>query len=118
MPELKLAIDAMGGDNGPSVVLEALKNSLKQNTTTQFVVVGDETILSPLLTSSTLSSSLKSHCVHAEQVVEMTDKPGATMRQKPQSSMRIALDMHAHGEVDGVVSGGNTGALMAQAYFI
>ena len=48
MPELKLAIDAMGGDNGPSVVLEALKNSLKQNTTTQFVVVGDETILSPL----------------------------------------------------------------------
>ena len=118
MPELKLAIDAMGGDNGPSVVLEALKNSLKQNTTTQFVVVGDEAILSPLLNQFDLSEHPQVTPVHAEQVVEMTDKPGATMRQKPQSSMRIALDMHAHGEVDGVVSGGNTGALMAQAYFI
>ena len=76
MPELKLAIDAMGGDNGPSVVLEALKNSLKQNTTTQFVVVGDETILSPLFDQFELSHHPQVTCVHAEQVVERKDTTG------------------------------------------
>ena len=117
MPEIKLAIDAMGGDNGPSIVIDALCQLINEGTPHHFLVVGQHDSVIPLLSQYKLDEHPQVTFVHAEQVVEMDEKPGQALRAKPQSSMSIALELLAKGEADGVVSGGNTGALMAKAYF-
>ncbi|EKE86947.1 phosphate acyltransferase PlsX [Idiomarina xiamenensis] len=117
MATLRLALDAMGGDNGPSVVIEALQRAHRQFADVQFIVVGQDAVLQPLLTSAGLDNSPRITLHHAEQVVEMTDKPGYSLRAKPQSSMRIALDLVADKQADACISAGNTGALMTNAYF-
>ncbi|MGM0525399.1 MAG: phosphate acyltransferase PlsX [Pseudomonadota bacterium] len=117
MPEIKLAIDAMGGDNGPSIVIEAITECLRHPDSPQFLIVGQDDILQPLLQHYQIDQHPQVKLVHAEQVVEMTDKPGQALRAKQNSSMSVALQLLAKGEADAVVSGGNTGALMTKAYF-
>jgi phosphate acyltransferase len=117
MATLTIAIDAMGGDNGPSIVIAALQRALKQFPQCQFVVVGDETELHPLLQREKLSNHPRVTLKHASQTVTMSDKPGYSVRAKPDSSMRIALELVANDKADAMVSAGNTGALMTNAYF-
>lgn len=119
MPDITIAIDAMGGDNGPSIVIEALKARLQHTSDlpVTFILVGQRHVLQPLLEQHQLQDHPQLKLLHAEQVVEMADKPGQALRSKPNSSMNLALELVANGEADAVVSGGNTGALMAKAYF-
>ena len=117
MATLTIAIDAMGGDNGPSIVIAALQRALKQFPQCQFVVVGDETELHPLLQREKLSNHPRVTLKHASETVTMSDKPGYSVRAKPDSSMRIALELVANDKADAMVSAGNTGALMTNAYF-
>lgn len=117
MAALTLALDAMGGDHGPSVVIGALKQALKSVSDTHFIVVGDETELTELLTKANLLNHSQITLKHASQTVTMTDKPGYSLRAKPDSSMRVALELVADGSADACVSAGNTGALMTKAYF-
>ncbi|WP_404403048.1 phosphate acyltransferase PlsX [Idiomarina seosinensis] len=117
MPEITLAIDAMGGDNGPSIVIEALAEYISSSKSCQFLVVGQQDIILPLLKQFQLSEHPQVKLIHADQVVEMNEKPGQALRSKPDSSMSVALQLLAKGEADAMVSGGNTGALMAKAYF-
>lgn len=117
MATLTLALDAMGGDNGPSIVIDALLRALKQFPQHHFIVVGDEAELAELLAAKKLSNHPRITLKHASQTVEMTDKPGYSLRAKPDSSMRVALDLVANDEAAACVSAGNTGALMTKAYF-
>ncbi|RUO73988.1 phosphate acyltransferase PlsX [Pseudidiomarina sediminum] len=117
MAALTLALDAMGGDNGPSIVIEALARALEQFPQHHFIVVGDDAELAELLAAKKLSNHPRVTVKHASQTVEMTDKPGYSLRAKPDSSMRVALDLVANDEAAACVSAGNTGALMTKAYF-
>src|SRR5690554_328790 len=112
-----LALDAMGGDNGPSIVIDALTQALTTFTEIHFIVVGDEIELQLLLRQAQLLGHPRVTLKHASQTVTMTDKPGYSLRAKPDSSMRVALELVATGEAKACISAGNTGALMTNAYF-
>ena len=104
----------MGGDHGLRSSLPAAVNSLKHFSHLHIVLVGDADRIRaelPLLPD-------RLSIVDAKQIVEMNDRPARAMRQKHQSSMRIALDLLAEQQVDAVVSAGNTGALMAMGLLV
>jgi len=112
----KIAVDAMGGDLGPAEVVAALKLAYQQQSRLHrlapVILVGDEAILSPLV----LQAGLQHHPVtvhHASQVITMDDKPLMALKKKKDSSMLRAIELVKAGEASGVVSCGNTGALMA-----
>lgn len=114
-----IAVDAMGGDEGPDIVVSALKLFLSQQTLdedgTRILLVGVEDELSAILKAQKLSADLTSkiRIVDAPDVVSMSDRPAQALRSKPDSSMAVALSLVASGEADACVSAGNTGALMA-----
>jgi glycerol-3-phosphate acyltransferase PlsX len=116
----KIAVDAMSGDRGPQVVVAAAVFIAQQYPDLHLYLVGHEGLLQDLLKSDpayrTLSSQL--HTVHADEVVSMDDPPVLALRNKKNSSMRIAINMVKNGEADACVSAGNTGALMATARFV
>lgn len=112
-----IALDAMGGDHGPDVTVPAALDSLKQNPDLRIILVGDEAELSQRLSASRgLSERLSVH--HASERVEMDDSPAKALRNKKDSSMRVALNLVNEGVADACVSAGNTGALMAIARFV
>ncbi|CAI8856944.1 putative phosphate acyltransferase [Methylococcus capsulatus] len=113
-----IALDAMGGDHGPKVVVPAALDSLEQNPSLRLVLVGDESVLREYLkdTRRRFGDRLRVH--HASEVVEMHDQPSKALRNKKDSSMRVAIDLVKQGDADACVSAGNTGALMAIAKFV
>lgn len=115
--KVTIAIDIMGGDRGPHVFLYALKKILSNFDTVSIIVCGTETSLIPF-TSELAPYSQRVTFETCEQVVEMTDKPASAIRQKKLSSMRRALDLTQQGIANACVSAGNTGALMAMAYYV
>jgi glycerol-3-phosphate acyltransferase PlsX len=112
-----LAVDAMGGDSAPEVVLDGLDLAAERHPQAQFLLVGDEARLTPLLARRPRAAKA---CAirHAPDVISGDMKPTLALRQGRNSSMRIAIDAVAHGEAAGVVSAGNTGALMALAKIV
>lgn len=106
-----LAIDAMGGDHAPESVLDGLELAAERHPDARFLLVGDEARLQPLLAKRKRASKA---CTlrHAPDVVSGDMKPTVALRMRT-SSMRVAIDAVAAGEAAGVVSAGNTGALMA-----
>jgi glycerol-3-phosphate acyltransferase PlsX len=118
MPQnIRIAIDAMGGDHGASVVVAGAEISLARHPDTEFVLFGDRPTVEPLLDAHpTLKAA--SRLVHTEVAVAMDAKPSQALRQgRWKSSMWRALDAVKKGEADVAVSAGNTGALMAMARF-
>jgi len=110
----RIAVDAMGGDLGPSEVVEAVKLALVRNDGLNPVtLVGDESILLPLLAKAGLNDRAKVAVYHASEVITMDDKPLAGLRKKKDSSMVRAIELVKEGQASVVVSCGNTGALMA-----
>jgi glycerol-3-phosphate acyltransferase PlsX len=111
-----LAIDAMGGDRAPSMVIEGLRVALERHPGARFLVFGDEAAVGPMLGHH---PALAAACVlrHAPELVPNDMKPTAALRLRA-SSMRLAIDAVAAGEAEGVVSAGNTGALMALAKIV
>jgi glycerol-3-phosphate acyltransferase PlsX len=112
-----LAVDAMGGDNAPEVVLDGLDLAAERHPQAQFMLVGDEAKLTPLLARR---PRVAKTCAirHASDVISGDLKPTLALRQGRNSSMRLAIDAVANGEAAGVVSAGNTGALMALAKIV
>ncbi|WP_235035454.1 phosphate acyltransferase PlsX [Roseomonas sp. 18066] len=106
-----LAIDAMGGDHAPDSVLDGLEIAAERHPQARFLLVGDEARLQPLLAQRPRAAKA---CTlrHAPASIPGDMKPTAALRVR-QSSMRVAIDAVAAGEAAGVVSAGNTGALMA-----
>ncbi len=112
-----LAIDAMGGDHAPDSVLDGLELAAERHPQARFLLVGDEARIGGMLARrprAARACSLR----HAPDIISSEMKPTAALRQGRQSSMRIAIDAVAGGEASGVVSAGNTGALMALAKII
>jgi phosphate acyltransferase len=112
----RIAIDCMGGDHGPSVTVPAAIHFLAQHPAAHLVLVGQEEVLRPLLGASAENSRLR--IVHASEVVGMDESPALALRNKKDSSMRVAINLVKAGEADACVSAGNTGALMAISRFV
>ncbi len=106
-----LAIDAMGGDAGPGAVIQGAAIALSQNLGADILLVGDEAVLKPLAAQHDSLSSI--NFLHAPQSVQMTDKPMHVLRRGQETSMWRAVESVSNGAASAIVSGGNTGALMA-----
>ncbi|GLS84737.1 phosphate acyltransferase PlsX [Paraferrimonas haliotis] len=115
MTNLTLALDAMGGDHGPQMIVPAAVQALEHSPLLKIILVGDERVLSPILRQHQAQLHPRLIVKHAAQVVAMDERPLSALRNKKASSMRIALDLVEQGKADGCVSAGNTGALMTMA---
>jgi phosphate acyltransferase len=114
---IRIAIDAMGGDHGPTVVLAGCERALVQHPDVHFVLVGKQAEIESVLTSLPRLKE-RATIVPADVVVRMDDKPSQALRQgRRVSSMWIAIEQVKKGEADVCVSAGNTGALMAMSKF-
>jgi phosphate acyltransferase len=115
--ELKLALDAMGGDQAPAMVLQGADLALRRAPDLRFSIFGAEAAIVPLLARlPDLAAAATVH--HTPEVISGDAKPSLALRTGRRSSMRLAIDAVAEGRADGVVSAGNTGALMAMAKFV
>jgi len=114
---VRIALDAMGGDHGPAVVVAGAELALARHPESEFLFFGNASQVAPLLAKSPALKSA-SRIVHAEIAVKMADKPSQALRYgRRRSSMWLAIDAVKKKEADMVVSAGNTGALMAMAKF-
>jgi phosphate acyltransferase len=115
--KVRIALDAMGGDHGASVIVPGAELSLSRHPNTEFLLFGDEAVVGPLLDARPALKAA-SRLVHSDVVVQMHDKPSQALRKgRWKSSMWLAIDAVKKGEADVAVSAGNTGALMAMAKF-
>lgn len=108
----------MGGDYGLPVVLPACLNALNQNSRLHLILVGDEKKIRSSLKKLGVSAPARVSIVHASEVVGMDELPSSAMRNKKDSSMRVAINLVKEGRAAACVSAGNTGALMAIARFV
>jgi glycerol-3-phosphate acyltransferase PlsX len=115
---LTISIDAMGGDHGPKVTIPASLDCLKNNPDLKLILVGNEAVLKPLLEQALVDYSGRLSIQHASQCVEMDESPAKVLKNKKDSSMRVAINLVRDGQADACVSAGNTGALMATARFV
>ena len=118
MPQkVRIALDAMGGDVGASVVIPGAAISLTRHPDTEFLLFGDSAQIEPQLAKHPALKAA-SRVVHTDVAVSMHDKPSQALRRgRKTSSMWLAIDAVKKGEADVAVSAGNTGALMAMARF-
>ena len=118
MPEpIVIALDAMGGDHSPEAVIAGADLSLARHPDMRFRLVGDRLRVAPLLARYPALAG-RAVVVHADLAVAMDDKPSEALRRgRWKSSMWLAIEAVKSGEAAYVVSGGNTGALMAMAKF-
>jgi glycerol-3-phosphate acyltransferase PlsX len=118
MPQkVRIALDAMGGDHGASVVVPGAALALARHPDTEFILVGDTGVIEPLLAQHPQLKAV-SRIVHTDVAVKMDEKPSQALRHgRWKSSMWLAIDAVKKGEADAVLSAGNTGALMAMARF-
>ena len=114
-----IALDAMGGDFGPDVVVPAALSVLRSHgENLRLILVGDQERIEQRLKTTAGADHPRLSIHHASQQVEMDELPSHAMRNKKDSSMRVAIDLVRSGEADACVSAGNTGALMATARFV
>ncbi len=113
-----VALDAMGGDHGPTVVVPAALEVLKNYSDLSLILVGDEGVLTEVLSRYPSPSNKRLSIRHASQRVEMDELPSQALRNKKDSSMRVAIELVKEGGAQACVSAGNTGALMATARFV
>jgi glycerol-3-phosphate acyltransferase PlsX len=111
---ITIALDAMGGDKAPGIVVKGIDIARKRHPDVNFLLFGDERRIAPILKRF---PKIGDRCQirHAPQVISAEDKPSHALRRGKDSSMRLAIDAVRDGEAGGVVSAGNTGALMAMA---
>jgi glycerol-3-phosphate acyltransferase PlsX len=113
---LTVSVDAMGGDEGPHVVVDALARSVLRHPTVSFILHGDETELKALF-DKRVKLLEKVRIVHAAERVRMEEKPSLALRRGRNTSMWHAIDSVKTKEAQVAVSAGNTGALMAMSMF-
>ena len=108
----------MGGDHGPPEIVPAALASLAKHPELSLALVGREEVLRAELARHTGAARERVQIVAADEVVEMHEPPSQALKNKKQSSMRIAIEQVREGRAAACVSAGNTGALMATARFI
>jgi glycerol-3-phosphate acyltransferase PlsX len=113
-----LSVDAMSGDHGHQVIVDAALLALHEIPELQLILVGDETALTQALVARKHVDATRISVHHASEVVEMHESPSKVLRNKKDSSMRVAINLVKEGRAQAAVSAGNTGALMATARFV
>ena len=114
-PKVTIAVDAMGGDHGPSVMVDGAALALARHGDVGFAFFGREAEIAPLVAAKPSLASV-STIHHTDVAVKMTDKPSQALRAgRRTSSMWLAIEAVKKGDADVAVSAGNTGALMAMA---
>ena len=116
--DITVAIDCMGGDHGPHVTVPAALNFLKSNSDVDIVLVGLRDAIEAELKARGARSGPRLRVHHASEVVLMDESPALALRNKKDSSIRVAVDLVKNGEAHACVSAGNTGALMAVSRFV
>jgi Fatty acid/phospholipid biosynthesis enzyme len=112
-----LALDAMGGDRAPGMVLKGLNIARKRYPNVRYILFGDSSKVEPALKKFPKLNQ-KCEVRHTSQIISANDKPSTALRRARDSSMRRAIDSVSNGEAEGIVSAGNTGALMAIAKIV
>ena len=115
---ITIALDAMGGDHGPHVIVPAALTALREDPELNVILVGDQDVITQQLNSANAALGDRVAIQHASQQVEMDDLPSYALRNKKDSSMRVAINLVKDGTADACVSAGNTGALMATGRFV
>lgn len=116
--DVTIAIDAMGGDHGPHVTVPAAIEYLRKNPNDTIVLVGLANAIEAELRTLKVSAGPHLRIQTASEIVGMDESPQTAMRNKKDSSMRIAINLVKDGEASACVSAGNTGALMATARYV
>jgi glycerol-3-phosphate acyltransferase PlsX len=113
---MKIAVDAMGGDHGPAVVVEGAVTAVRE-LGASVVLVGDKAVIEHEM-ARLRGDSLGIEVRHASQVVTMAETPSHALRRKRDSSLRVAAELVREGDAAAFVSAGNTGAAMAISMFV
>lgn len=108
----------MGGDHGLSTVIPASIQATKKNPDLHIILVGVQDKIDAALKKHGLLSSKQLSVVHASEIVNMDELPSHALRNKKDSSMRVAINLVKEGRAQACVSAGNTGALMATARYV
>ncbi len=113
-----ISLDVMGGDFGPEVAITAAESILRDYQDVELILVGDSAEINRLLSSHKYQANSRLRIQHATQKVEMDELPAQALRNKRDSSMRVAINLVKEGIAHACVSAGNTGALMATARYV
>jgi len=113
---MRIAVDAMGGDHGPSVVIPGAVAGAKLHTC-DLLFTGDEAAIRPVLDKLD-TTGIDIRVVHTSQSIDMSDHPAQAVRRKQDNPISVALRAMKNGEADAVVSAGNSGAVMAAALMV
>lgn len=115
-PFKTVALDAMGGDHAPHIEVEGALAAARAGA--RVLLCGDRDVLHAELARYGGAGSLPIEVCHASQVITMEDAPAHALRRKPDSSMRVAVELCKSGRADAVVSAGNSGAMLACGLFV
>lgn len=116
--KITISIDAMGGDHGIHSTLPGALLALKKHPLLEVILVGNETLIHKALHRLKSATHPRVRVQHASEVVEMDESPAFALRNKKDSSMRVAINLVKEGTANACVSSGNTGALMATSRFV
>ena len=116
--DITVAIDCMGGDHGPHVTVPSAVNYLRSNPGINILLVGLPDAIEAELAAIKFMPDPRLRVHAASEVVSMDESPAIAMRDKKDSSMRVAIDLVKRGEAQACVSAGNTGALIATSRFV
>ena len=117
LPNITVALDAMGGDFGPRVTVPAAVQALSHFPELKVILLGDQTSITTQLSSLGYQPDTRLSIQHCDRVISNSEKPSLALRNSNGTSMGMAIDAVAQGDADACVSGGNTGALMALSRF-
>jgi glycerol-3-phosphate acyltransferase PlsX len=110
---MRLALDAMGGDHGPQPNVAGVARAVRAAPDLSVVLVGDQAQLDPLLAATPDLPPGRVEVFHCADTVGMKEKPVEALRRRPDNSITRSWQLLATGKVDGVISAGNTGAVVA-----
>lgn len=113
---MRIAVDAMGGDHGPSVIVPGALDGARANGAALILVGRQDTIRAELAKAD--ATGVDVEVVDAADEITMDDHPAQAVRRKPEASMNVAMRLVKDGRVDAMVSAGNSGAMMASALMV
>lgn len=116
--QVTVAVDCMGGDHGTRVTVPAAVNSVRRDPALSVILVGQREAVEEELARLGVAADTRLSVAHASEVVGMDEAPATALRNKKDSSMRVAANLVEEGLAAACVSAGNTGALMAISRFV
>ena len=114
---IRVAVDAMGGDNAPAEIVKGAVEALKASTDLKVILVGQEEAVQQELSKYQYDAS-RMEVVNATEIIEMAEPPVQAIRSKKDSSIVVAMKLVKNGEADAFVGAGSTGAVLVGGQLI